>query len=184
MTITMHLCRGNFRSSWIAQGGYEPVAEIAVQPDRSGRLLHGIRQRTRRRLRTSAIRALRTRPVVLGLVTSKAGALESADELERRIRRRGEVRRSRTALPESAVRVRQHRRRQRAHRGGAVGQTGAHRRSRADSVGRMTRTIDVGHAAGRWFLDHVPEDPSPHWPRSPSSSTASTFRSWVSPFPR
>jgi 5-methyltetrahydropteroyltriglutamate--homocysteine methyltransferase len=28
MTITMHLCRGNFRSSWIAQGGYEPVAEI------------------------------------------------------------------------------------------------------------------------------------------------------------
>jgi 5-methyltetrahydropteroyltriglutamate--homocysteine methyltransferase len=28
MVITMHLCRGNFRSSWIAQGGYEPVAEI------------------------------------------------------------------------------------------------------------------------------------------------------------
>ena len=28
MTITMHLCRGNFRSSWIAQGGYEPVAEL------------------------------------------------------------------------------------------------------------------------------------------------------------
>jgi methionine synthase II (cobalamin-independent) len=28
MTITMHLCRGNFRSSWIAQGGYEPVADM------------------------------------------------------------------------------------------------------------------------------------------------------------
>ncbi len=37
----IHLCRGNFRSSWIAQGGYEPVQD-SVRPDRSGRLFHGI----------------------------------------------------------------------------------------------------------------------------------------------
>ena len=57
----------------------------AVQPDRRGRLLHGVRYRARRRLRAAALRARRTRLWCLGLVTSKSGALESADELERRI---------------------------------------------------------------------------------------------------
>jgi len=84
MTITMHLCRGNFRSSWIAQGGYEPVAdrlfnEIGVNgyfmeydTDRAG-----------------GFEPLRFVPkgktVVLGLITSKSGQLESQDEIRRRI---------------------------------------------------------------------------------------------------
>ena len=59
MTITMHLCRGNFRSSWIAQGGYEPVAELLFHENRSKWILHGVRQRARRRIRAIAFRPKR-----------------------------------------------------------------------------------------------------------------------------
>jgi 5-methyltetrahydropteroyltriglutamate--homocysteine methyltransferase len=84
MTITMHLCRGNFRSSWIAQGGYEPVAEI---------LFNGIGADSYFMEydsgRAGGFEPLRFVPkgktVVLGLVTSKTGELESKDEIKRRI---------------------------------------------------------------------------------------------------
>ena len=84
MTITMHLCRGNFRSSWIAQGGYEPIAEILFnQIGVDGYFMEFDTERA------GGFEPLRFVPknktVVLGLVTSKAGALESAAELERRI---------------------------------------------------------------------------------------------------
>jgi 5-methyltetrahydropteroyltriglutamate--homocysteine methyltransferase len=84
MTITMHLCRGNFRSSWIAQGGYEPVAEILFnQIGVNGYFMEFDTERA------GGFEPLRFVPknktVVLGLVTSKAGALESGAELERRI---------------------------------------------------------------------------------------------------
>ena len=84
MTITMHLCRGNFRSSWIAQGGYEPVAEILFnQIGVNGYFMEFDTERA------GGFEPLRFVPknktVVLGLVTSKSGALESAAELERRI---------------------------------------------------------------------------------------------------
>src|SRR5207302_744564 len=78
MRITMHLCRGNFKSMWISSGGYEPVAEILFNhinvdayfmewdTDRAG-----------------GFEPLRFVPkgktVVLGIVTSKTGALESKD---------------------------------------------------------------------------------------------------------
>jgi 5-methyltetrahydropteroyltriglutamate--homocysteine methyltransferase len=85
MVVTMHLCRGNFRSTWVAQGGYEPVAEVLFNEvgvdayfmeydsDRAG-----------------GFEPLRLVPrghkiVVLGLMTSKTGELESADDLKRRI---------------------------------------------------------------------------------------------------
>lgn len=84
MTITMHLCRGNFRSSWIAQGGYEPVAELLfnqIQVD--GYFMEFDTDRA------GGFEPLRFVPknktVVLGLATSKNGALETAAELERRI---------------------------------------------------------------------------------------------------
>jgi 5-methyltetrahydropteroyltriglutamate--homocysteine methyltransferase len=84
MTITMHLCRGNFRSSWIAQGGYEPVAEIlfnTIQVD--GYFMEYDTERA------GGFEPLRFVPkgktVVLGLVTSKSGELESKDDLKRRI---------------------------------------------------------------------------------------------------
>jgi len=84
MTITMHLCRGNFRSSWIAQGGYEPVAEILFnQIGVNGYFMEFDSERA------GGFEPLRFVPknktVVLGLVTSKSGALESADDLRRRI---------------------------------------------------------------------------------------------------
>src|SRR5215471_13281038 len=84
MDITMHLCRGNFRSSWIAQGGYEPVAEILFQKiGVNGYFMEFDSERA------GGFEPLRLLPkrkvVVLGLVTSKTGGLESADELKRRI---------------------------------------------------------------------------------------------------
>lgn len=84
MTITMHLCRGNFRSSWIAQGGYEPVAEVLfneIQVD--GYFMEYDSDRA------GGFEPLRFVPksklVVLGLVTSKTGELESKDGIKRRI---------------------------------------------------------------------------------------------------
>ena len=53
MAITMHSCRGNFRSTWIAQGGYEFVAEHLLGQHQFRRLFPGIRQRARRRFRAA-----------------------------------------------------------------------------------------------------------------------------------
>ena len=84
MRITMHLCRGNFRSSWIAQGGYEPVAEILFHSiGVDGYFMEYDSDRA------GGFEPLRFVPkgkmVVLGLVTSKSGELESKDEIKRRI---------------------------------------------------------------------------------------------------
>jgi 5-methyltetrahydropteroyltriglutamate--homocysteine methyltransferase len=85
MTITTHVCRGNFKSTWVSQGGYEPVAErllgavnydgyfLEYDSDRSG-----------------GFEPLRFLPkgdkmVVLGLITSKSGVLEKRDAVLRRI---------------------------------------------------------------------------------------------------
>ncbi len=84
MTITMHLCRGNFRSSWIAQGGYEPVAELLF--NQIGVDAYFMEFDTERAGGFEPLRFVpKNKLVVLGLVTSKNGALESAAELERRI---------------------------------------------------------------------------------------------------
>jgi len=84
MTITMHLCRGNFRSSWIAQGGYEPVAELLF--NQIGVDGYFMEFDTERAGGFEPLRFVpRNKVVVLGLVTSKSGALEPVEELERRI---------------------------------------------------------------------------------------------------
>ncbi len=85
MVITMHSCRGNFRSTWIAEGGYEFVAapllgEVAID----GYFMEYDSQRA------GGFEPLRFVPkgakqVVLGLVTSKSGTLEGKDEIKRRI---------------------------------------------------------------------------------------------------
>jgi len=85
MTITTHVCRGNFRSTWISEGGYEPVAETllgAVNVDG-----YFLEYDTERAGGFEPLRFLPTggKRVVLGLVTSKSGALESKDALKRRI---------------------------------------------------------------------------------------------------
>jgi 5-methyltetrahydropteroyltriglutamate--homocysteine methyltransferase len=84
MTITMHLCRGNFRSSFVASGGYDPVAEILFNAIK----VHGYFMEYDSE-RAGGFEPLRFVPkgkaVVLGLVTSKTGALEDRAEIKRRI---------------------------------------------------------------------------------------------------
>jgi 5-methyltetrahydropteroyltriglutamate--homocysteine methyltransferase len=84
MAVTTHMCRGNFRSSWAAEGGYDFVAEalfseLAVD----GFFLEYDDERS------GGFEPLRFVPkgkmVVLGLVTTKRGALENPDDLRRRI---------------------------------------------------------------------------------------------------
>ena len=85
MAITMHSCRGNFRSTWIAQGGYEFVAEhLLGNTDFDGYFLEYDSERA------GGFEPLRHFPkgkkqLVLGLVTSKSGRLEPRDEIKRRI---------------------------------------------------------------------------------------------------
>ncbi len=84
MTITMHLCRGNFRSTFVASGGYEPIAEMLFNTIN----VHGYFMEYDSE-RAGGFEPLRFVPkgktVVLGLVTSKSGMLESRDALRRRI---------------------------------------------------------------------------------------------------
>jgi 5-methyltetrahydropteroyltriglutamate--homocysteine methyltransferase len=85
MAITTHVCRGNFRSTWISEGGYEPVAEVlfgSVNVD--GYFLEYDTERA------GGFEPLRFVPkgdksVVLGLVTSKSGTLEKKEDIKRRI---------------------------------------------------------------------------------------------------
>jgi 5-methyltetrahydropteroyltriglutamate--homocysteine methyltransferase len=84
MTIAMHLCRGNFQSTFVAAGGYEPVAEILFNSIN----VHGYFMEYDSD-RAGGFEPLRFVPkgkvVVLGLVTTKSGRLESKDEIKRRI---------------------------------------------------------------------------------------------------
>jgi methionine synthase II (cobalamin-independent) len=85
MTVCTHMCRGNFRSSWMAEGGYDHVAEALF-----GELAVDGFFLEYDDARSGGFEPLRFLPkgnkrVVLGLVTSKRAALESKDELKRRI---------------------------------------------------------------------------------------------------
>lgn len=83
MAITMHICRGNFRSTWFSSGGYEPIAEelfgrcnvdgffLEYDSDRSGGF--------------SPLQHIQKQQVVLGLVTSKSPELENENDIKMRI---------------------------------------------------------------------------------------------------
>jgi 5-methyltetrahydropteroyltriglutamate--homocysteine methyltransferase len=84
MTVCVHLCRGNFKSAWAAEGGYEPVAEVLFNELAvDGYFLEYDDARS------GDFAPLRHVPqgktVVLGLVSTKVGQLESKDDLKRRI---------------------------------------------------------------------------------------------------
>jgi 5-methyltetrahydropteroyltriglutamate--homocysteine methyltransferase len=84
MAISMHLCRGNFRSTFVAAGGYEPVAEVLFNAIN----VHAyfMEYDTDRAGGFEPLRFVpKGKAVVLGLVTSKSGLLESEDEIKRRI---------------------------------------------------------------------------------------------------
>src|SRR6516165_1342251 len=84
MTITMHLCRGNYKSTFMGTGGYDAVQEILFNKIK----VHGYFMEYDDP-RSGGFEPLRMLPkgklVVLGIVTTKSGKLESKDELKRRI---------------------------------------------------------------------------------------------------
>ena len=83
LVVNMHICRGNFRSTWFSSGGYEPVAKtlfghcrvdgffLEYDSDRAGDF--------------TPLRYIKDQKVVLGLITSKSGDLEDKDEVIARI---------------------------------------------------------------------------------------------------
>ena len=84
LVVNMHICRGNFRSTWFSSGGYEPVAKtlfghcrvdgffLEYDSDRAGDF--------------TPLRYIKNQKVVLGLITSKSGDLEDKDEVIARIK--------------------------------------------------------------------------------------------------
>jgi len=83
MTVTMHTCRGNFKSAWVAEGGYDPVAEAMFSSGVDAFFMEFDSARA------GGFEPLRFLPkgkkVVLGLVSSKTGILEKKDEIKRKI---------------------------------------------------------------------------------------------------
>lgn len=84
MTVSMHMCRGNFKSTWVAEGGYEPIAEAVLGSTSVDAFFMEYDSD-----RAGGFGPLRYLPdnkiVVLGLITSKTGALEPPEALKRRI---------------------------------------------------------------------------------------------------
>ncbi len=87
MIVTIHTCRGNFKSAWVAEGGYDPVVEAMFSTNVDGYFMEFDSARAGG---FEALRALQrsgdgAKKVALGLVTTKLGELESKDSLKRRI---------------------------------------------------------------------------------------------------
>ena len=84
MAVCTHLCRGNFRSAWVAEGGYDPVAEVLFNELKvDGYFLEFD---TPRAGNFAPLRYMpKNKKLILGLVSSKTGKLEKADDLKRRI---------------------------------------------------------------------------------------------------
>ena len=171
MSVTTHACRGNFRSSWAAEGSWDFVAEALLNElEVDGYFMEWDDERS------GGFEPLRFLPkgekqVVLGLVTTKRGALESRDDLLRRIEEAAEVRADRAAVPLAAVRLLLDGRGQRPHRGGAVGEAPPDRRGGGGGLGlgyglevgvrldrdlEQERLVAVGEA---WddLVEHAPE---------------------------
>ena len=134
MTITMHLCRGNFRSSFVASGGYEPVAELLFnQINVHGYFMEYDTERAGGfeplRFRAQG-QDRRARPRHQQI---RAAGKPRRDQAPHRAG--GEIHRHRSALPVAAMRLRLHRGRQRACRGRGMGEAADDRRNRRRGVG-------------------------------------------------
>ena len=114
MSVTTHSCRGNFQSYWAAEGGYDFVAEaLFSELDVDGFFLEYDDERS------GGFEPLRFVPkgkmIVFGLITTKNGALESSDDLKRRIDEASQFVRPRTTVSLPAVRILLHRGGQQPH---------------------------------------------------------------------
>lgn len=88
MAITIHICRGNFKSSWLYDGGYEPIAkELFSRVNVDGFFLEYDSDRAGD---FKPLRHIRGQRVVLGLVTTKAGEMENMEDIKRRVREAAE----------------------------------------------------------------------------------------------
>ena len=83
LRVTIHTCRGNFKSAWVAEGGYDPVVQAMFSTNVDGYFMEFDSARAGT---FEPLKALpRGKKVVLGLVTTKLGDLEPAADLKRRI---------------------------------------------------------------------------------------------------
>ena len=128
MAITMHLCRGNYKSTFMGAGSYDAVQEILFNKIN----VHGYFMEYDDERSGGFELAEKLLPkgkvVVLGIVTTKNGTLESKDELKRRIDEAAQVRRYRPACDFRPVRLCFDRGRQFADRGRTVGEAAPYRR--------------------------------------------------------
>ena len=165
MTITTHVCRGNFRSTWISSGGYEPVAETMLAgTNYDGYFLEYDSDRA------GGFEPLRYLPkgnkvVVVGVITSK---IRRAGEEGRHQAPAGGGRQIRAARPArgvAAMRLRLDRGGQHPHRGRAVGQAEARGRSRERGVGEVGFFVrlDAKHwsGVGGSHVNSADRSPSP-----------------------
>ena len=82
--MTIHTCRGNFKSAWVAEGGYDPVVRGDVL-DRTSTASSWSSTASAPAASSRCAPCRAGKKVVLGLVTTKLGELESKDDLKRRI---------------------------------------------------------------------------------------------------
>jgi len=120
MAVTMHTCRGNFKSTWVAEGGYESVAEAMFSANVDGFFMEFDSARA------GSFEPLRYLPkgkkVVLGLITTKSSPLEEKDFIKRRIEEASKYVSAGEPVPVAAVRLLEHAPWQPAFRGRAVAQ--------------------------------------------------------------
>ena len=149
VTLAIHLCRGNNRSHWYAEGGYDAIAETLFSSMAVDRFLLEYDDE-----RSGSFEPLRFVPrgktVVLGLVSSKRPELESRRRARAAHRRGRALRAARGPRAQPAVRLRLDDGGKPAHRGRAVGQAAARPRDGAPRLGLAGRAARLGHAhAGR-----------------------------------
>ena len=141
MSVTTHMCRGNFRSSWVAEGGYDHVAEALFHElEVDGYFMEWDDERS------GGFEPLRLLPkgekqVVLGLATTKRGAARVEGRSPAADRGGEPVRAARPALPVPAVRVLLDGRRERLDLRRAGGEARAGRRGRRGGLGAVTGSL-------------------------------------------
>ena len=84
MQITMHICRGNFRSTWFSEGGYAPIAKVLFGTCRVDGFF--LEYDSERAGDFAPLAHIKDQQVVLGLITSKTGDLENKDDIIARIK--------------------------------------------------------------------------------------------------
>ena len=155
MTVTVHMCRGNFRSSWIAEGGYEPVAEDMF----GGVPVDGFFMEwdtgPGRRVRAAPLRAAREDGGAGAgqLQVSRAG-VEGRSQAPRR--RGRPLPAHGKSMSQPAMRLRQHGRRQRGQRAGPVGQARPGGRDGGRDLGRRVRRSGRGQGNDVREVDGFP----------------------------